>query len=55
MMNTVKKIFVLMLMAAVVSLGLVGCKGKDKSEHPTGEEPAKEAPAKEAPDAEHPK
>ncbi len=53
-MNKVKKIFALLLIVAVISLGLIGC--KDKSEHPTGEgeHPAKEAPAKEHPDSEHP-
>ena len=45
------------LFAAVVSLGLAGC--KDKSEHPNGDHPTKddatkEHPAKEAPANEHP-
>ncbi len=56
-MNKLKKILVLVLIAAVVSLGGSGCKGK--SEHPTNEHPSKQAPAKEAspnepPAAEHP-
>jgi len=56
------------LVAAVVSLGLTGCKHKNEqptegttssehpaaSEHPSSEHPTKEAPAKEAPAGEHP-
>lgn len=51
-MNKVKKILVLVLIAAVVSLGMIGCNGK--SEHPTGEHPSSEHPSKEAPTEEHP-
>jgi hypothetical protein len=62
MMNKVKKIFVLVLVAAIVSLGLTGCKQKSEqpaegtptSEHPAAEESSKEAPAEETPAAEHP-
>ena len=52
MMNRVKELFVLVLIVAVVSLGLTGCKGK--SEPPAGEHPTSEHPAKEAPTEEHP-
>jgi len=69
MMNKVKKVFVLVLVAAVVSLGLTGCKQKSEppaegtpsgehpaaSEHPTEETPAEETPAGEHPTGEHPK
>ena len=51
-MNKMKKLFVLVLIAAVVSLGMIGC--KDKSEHPTGEHPSSEHPSKEAPTEETP-
>lgn len=54
-MNNVKKVFVLMLIVAVVSLGLTGC--KQKSEHPSGdqsEHPTEGTPAEETPDGEHP-
>ena len=68
MMNKVKKVFVLVLVAAVVSFGLTGCKQKDEqpvegtpsgehpaaSEHPTEETPAEETPAGEHPTGEHP-
>ncbi len=64
-MNKVKKVFVLVLVAAIVSLGLslTGCKKKTETppegtstkettteEHPAGEHPAKEDPAKEQPE-----
>jgi hypothetical protein len=49
-MNKVKMVFVLVLIAAVVSLGLAGC----KSEHPSGEHPSSEHPSKEHPSEEHP-
>jgi uncharacterized protein involved in high-affinity Fe2+ transport len=62
MINKVKKLFVLLLVAAVVSLGLTGC--KEKSELPTGEHPVEEieveeieveeVPAEEHPAGEHP-
>jgi len=51
-MNNVKIIFVSVLIAAVVSLGLTGC--KDKSEHPSEETPSKELPSSEHPSEEHP-
>ena len=62
MMNKVKKVFVLVLVAAVVSFGLTGCKQKDEppaeetpsSEQPTEETPAEETPAEEHPAGEHP-
>jgi len=46
-MNKVKKIFALLLIVAVISFGLTGC--KDKGEHPTGESATKEHPTKEHP------
>ncbi len=64
-MNKVKKVLVLVLVAAIVSLGLslTGCKKKGEApakgtpaaettdkEHPAGEHPAKEDPAKEQPE-----
>ncbi|MHC4500503.1 MAG: hypothetical protein ACYS21_15495 [Planctomycetota bacterium] len=51
-MNKLRKIFVLLLIAAVVSLGLAGC--KDNHEHPTGEHPSSEHPTEETPSEEHP-
>jgi len=51
-MNKVKKVFVLVLIAAVVSLGLTGC--KKHSEHPSGDHPSSEHPSKKAPTEEHP-
>ncbi len=51
-MNKIKKVFVLVMIVAVVSLGLVGC--KDNSEHPAGEHPTKEAQSEEHPNNEHP-
>ena len=47
-MNKIKKVFVLVLIAVVVSLGLMGC--KDNSE-----QPSKETPSEEHPTGEHPK
>ena len=57
MMIKVKKVFVLVLVAAVVSFGLTGC--KEKSEPPTEETPsseqsAQETPSEETPAGEHP-
>jgi len=57
MMNKVKKVFVLVLVAAVVSLGLTGCKQKSEppaSEQPVSEQAASETPAEETPAGEHP-
>lgn len=48
-MKNVKKLLVLVLIAAVLSLGLTGC--KDKSEHPTGEHPSAEGVKEAAEDA----
>ncbi len=56
-MNTLKKIFLVLLIAAVVSLGLTGCKQKSEhpsGDHPSGEHPAEETPAEEHPSGEHP-
>jgi hypothetical protein len=53
-MNKVKKLLVLVLVAAVVSLGLMGCKSKSEGEHPTGEHPSSEHPSEETPSEEHP-
>lgn len=56
-MNTLKKIFLVLLIAAVVSLGLTGCKQKSEhpsGDHPSGEHPAEETPAEETPAEEHP-
>ena len=52
-MNKMKKVFVLLLIVAVVSLGLTGCKGK--SEPPPEETPSQEHPTEEHPTGEHPK
>ena len=52
-MNKMKKVFVLLLIVAVVSLGLMGCKGK--SEPPPEETPSQEHPTEEHPTGEHPK
>jgi len=64
MMHWLKKLFVLVLIVGLVSLGLTGC--KEKSEHPTGEHPSAESvkeaaeesaekAADEHPTGEHPK
>jgi len=47
MINKMKKLFILVLVAAVVSLGLTGC--KQKSEQPTEEHPTSEHPSSEHP------
>ncbi len=52
MMIKVKKVFVLVLVAAIVSFGLTGC--KQKSEPPAEEQSAQETPAAEHPAGEHP-
>ena len=69
-MDKVKNILVTLLIAAVISLGLAGCKDSNKSEKPTKETVKKEAeskkaeaekalknehPASEHPASEHPK
>ncbi|MHC4737643.1 MAG: hypothetical protein ACYS9Y_01935 [Planctomycetota bacterium] len=51
-MNTLKKIFVLVLIVAVVSLSLTGC--KDKSEPSSVEQPSEETISEEHPTSEHP-
>ena len=51
-MNKLKKMFVLVLIAAVVSFGQMGC--KQESEHPSGEHPTSEHPSEETPSEEHP-
>ena len=61
MRNRLKKLLVLMLIVAVVSLGFMGCEQKKpspgetpKTEHPEGEHPDGEHPAAEHPETEHP-
>jgi hypothetical protein len=51
-MNRLRKIIVLVLIGAVVSLGVIGCKAK--TEPPAGEQPAQEASAAEQPSQEAP-
>ena len=61
-MKKIKEVFVLLLIAAVVSLCLAGCKDKSEpaageqptSEHPTEEHPTEEHPTEEHPKSEHP-
>jgi hypothetical protein len=61
-MNNLKKLFVLVLIFAVISLGFAGCKHEGDhpsgdhpgGEHPTGEHPSKGADSNEAPAGEHP-
>ena len=61
-MSKFKKVFVLLLIVAVVSLSLTGCKDKSKQpsgdqsngEHPSSEHPAGEAASEEHPTSEHP-
>ena len=53
-MNNVKKTFVLILVFAIASFSLTGCKDKAKHEHPTGEHPSKETASEEHPASEHP-
>ena len=57
-MDKMKKVIVLVLVVAVGSLSLIGC--KDKAEHPNAEHPStetsqEETPAPEHPQGEHPK
>ena len=49
-MNKVKKVFVLVLIATVILLGMMGC--NDKQEHPSGEHPSKETEQGEHPSEE---
>ncbi|MHC4843184.1 MAG: hypothetical protein ACYTFM_08280 [Planctomycetota bacterium] len=51
-MFKLRKILILLLIAAVVSLALTGC--KSDQEHPTGEHPTEEHPSEEHPSEEHP-
>jgi hypothetical protein len=61
-MNLLKKIFMLVMIVAVISLGFTGCKhdGDHPSgdhpagDHPAGEHPSKEAPSEEKPAGDHP-
>ncbi len=52
-MNKVKKIFVLVLIVAFVSLGVTAC--KQKPDQPSGDQSTQEAAADEHPTGEHPK
>ena len=62
MINKMKKLFILLLVMTVVSLGSTGCKQHHdhptgehpSSEHPTEEKKAEEQPAGEHPTSEHP-
>ena len=50
-MNTVKKVFALVLIAAVVFLGATGCNKKSEKpagDHPSGEHPSNETVSKDA-------
>jgi hypothetical protein len=51
-MEKIKKILVLVLSVAVISLGLTGCRRND--EHPTSEQPTSKQPVSEHPTEEHP-
>ena len=51
-MSKLKRILVLVMVVAVASFSLTGCK---KKEHPEGEHPSKEAASEEHPEGEHPK
>ena len=56
-MSIIKKLLVLMAVAAVVSLGLVGCDKMGKKpavEHPSKEKSSNEHPSKEKSSNEHP-
>jgi hypothetical protein len=61
-MNMLKKIFVVLLIGAVVSFSQMGCKKESEhpsgehptSEHPTEEHPTEETPTEETPSEEHP-
>ena len=56
-MNKLKKVFVLVLIAAVLSLGSTGCSEKSdhpSGDHPSGEHPSGETPSEEIPSGEHP-
>jgi hypothetical protein len=51
-MNKLRKIFILALVVAVVSLVFTSC--KSESEHPTSDHPTEEHPTEEQPTEEHP-
>ncbi len=53
-MNKMRKVFVLVLVAAIVSLGFMGCKDNGEHEHPAGEHPKSEHPTEEGSKSEHP-
>ena len=68
MMNNLKKLFVLVLVVAVASLGMIACSNKSEptsddhpsveqssDEHPSGEHPSGEQSSDEHPSSEHPK
>ena len=52
-MNKLRKIFLFVLIAVVLSLRLAGC--SNKSEQPSKEHPSSEHPSSEHPSGEHPK
>lgn len=57
-MSNIRRITVLMLAAAVISLGTAGCKSGGKAnpaEHPSTEQPKADQPKGEHPKSEHPK
>ncbi len=56
-MSNIRRIMVLMMVAAVCALGTMGCKSGGKSDHPQGEHPKGEYPDKktEKPKGDHPK
>ena len=51
-MDKLKNILVLLLLAAIISFGQLGC--KQQSEHTSGEHPTSEHPTSEHPSGEHP-
>ena len=51
-MNKLRKIFLLVLMGAVLSISLVGC--GHKNEQPSKDQPSQEQPSQEHPSSEHP-
>jgi hypothetical protein len=61
-MDKLKNIFVVLLIAAIVSFGQLGCKQESEhpsgdhptSEHPASEHPTEETPTEETPSEEHP-
>jgi hypothetical protein len=56
-MNMLRKVFVLVMVAAVLLLSVPGCGGKSDSpsgEHPSGEHPSGEKESEKTPSEEHP-